>query len=139
MFSIYVIIAGDSTIDDIATGKLKPGKDFNSVIAAPKFMPQMAKIARVLGPAGMMPNPKNGTISDEPEKTIGEGTSDSFEFRSDPMAPIVHLKLGKLSAKPEEIEDNLKALVAVIGPTKVKKAVLTSTMSPALKLDISSL
>lgn len=134
-----VVVAGDSTIDDIASGKLKPGRDFNAVIAAAKFMPQMAKIAKVLGPAGMMPNPKNGTITDSPEKTIGEGATDAYEFRSDPTAPIVHTKLGKLSSKPEELQENLKALVTAIGSTKIKKAVLTSTMSPGIRIDVSSL
>lgn len=135
----HVIKAPDSAIDDIATGKLKPGKDFDAVIAAPKFMPQMAKIAKVLGPAGMMPNPKNGTITETPEKTIGEGASDSTDLRSDPTAPIVHTKIGKLSSKPGVLEENLKALIVAVGPTRVKKATLTSTMGPGIKLDVSSL
>lgn len=134
-----VTIASDTAIDEIISGKLKPGRDFNAVIASPKFMPLLTKAARVLGPAGMMPNPKNGTITDDPEKLIGEGASDSYEFRSDPTAPIVHLKLGKLSAKPGQLEENFKALITTIGTTKVKKAVIKSTMSPAIKLDINSL
>lgn len=133
-----VIIASDTAIDEIVSGKLKPGRDFNAVIASPKFMPLLTKAARVLGPAGMMPNPKNGTITDDPEKLIGEGASDSYEFRSDPTAPIVHTKLGKLSAKPEALEENLKALVTAIGSAKIKKATLKSTMSPAIRLDIST-
>lgn len=133
-----IIWATDSTIDDILAGKLKPGRDFDSVFAAAKFMPQLTKIARVLGPAGMMPNPKNGTISENPEKTVGEEATDAIEFRSDPTAPIVHTKLGKLSAKPEELEENLKALVLAIGPAKIKKVTLTSTMSPGIKLDVGS-
>lgn len=133
-----IILATDTTIDDIVAGKLKPGRDFDNVIAAAKFMPQLTKVARVLGPAGMMPNPKNGTISENPEETVGAGATDAIEFRSDPMAPIVHTKIGKLSSKPEELEENLKAIITAIGAAKVKKAVLTSTMSPAIKLDVTT-
>lgn len=134
-----VVIASDTATDDIVSGKLKPGRDFNAVIAAPKFMPQLTKAARVLGPAGMMPNPKNGTITDDPEKLIGEGASDSYEFRSDPTAPIVHIKIGKLSSKPEALEENLKALVTAIGIAKIKKATLKSTMSPGIRLDVATI
>ncbi len=134
-----VVIASDTAIEEIVSGKLKPGRDFNSVIASPKFMPQLTKAARILGPAGMMPNPKNGTITDDPEKLIGEGVSDSYEFRSDPTAPIVHSKLGKLSAKPGELEENLNALITAIGTNKIKKAVLKSTMSPAIRLEVTTI
>jgi large subunit ribosomal protein L1 len=133
-----VIIAPDSAIEDIISGKLKPGRDFNAVIAGPKFMPQMTKVAKVLGPAGMMPNPKNGTITDEPEKLIDGGASDAYEFRSDPTAPIVHIKLGKLSAKPDALEENLKALITAIGTAKIKKATLKSTMSPGIRIDVTT-
>jgi len=134
-----VVIASDTAIDEIVSGKLKPGRDFNAVIAGPKFMPQLTKAARVLGPAGMMPNPKNGTITDDPEKLFGEEASDAYEFRSDPTAPIVHTKLGKLSAKPGQLEENLKALVTAIGSGRIKKATLKSTMSPGIKLDVTQL
>src|SRR3989344_3255663 len=132
----HVTVASDTAIEEIVSGKLKPGRDFNAVIASPKFMPLLTKAARVLGPAGMMPNPKNGTITDDPEKLIGEGASDSYEFRSDPTAPIVHTKLGKLSAKPDALEENLKALITAIGTSKIKKAVIKSTMSPGIKIDV---
>lgn len=133
-----VTVATDTTIDDLVSGRLKPGRDFNAVIASAKFMPQLASVAKILGPAGMMPNPKNGTITEEPEKIFADAISDAYEFRSDPQAPIVHLKLGKLSAKPNALEENLKAAITTIGATKIKKATLKSTMSPGIKLDIST-
>lgn len=135
-----LIWADDKTLGDIESGKLKPKKDFDVVIASPKFMPQLAKVAKILGPAGMMPNPKNGTITDNVTKVI-EGTKDveGTEFRTDPTAPILHTKIGKLSFKPNQIEENLNALIFAIGPAKIQKAILKSTMSPAIKLDITSI
>lgn len=135
-----IIWADDKTLGDLESGKLKPKKDFDLVIASAKFMPQLAKVAKILGPAGMMPNPKNGTITDNVTKVI-ESTKDveGVEFRTDPTAPILHTKIGKLSFKPNQIEENLNALIFAIGPAKIQKVILKSTMSPAIKLDITSI
>lgn len=130
------ILWGDEkTIADIENGKLKPSRDFDAVFASVKFMPLLAKIAKVLGPAGLMPNPKNGTITDEPQKTIAKGQEGNYEYKTDPTAPIIHTKLGKLSAKPEELSDNLKAIITSIGLTKINKVVVKSSMSPAIQID----
>ena len=133
-----VIWADDATIGEIEAGRLKPNKDFDGVFAMAKFMPQLAKIAKVLCPAGMMPNPKNGTIIIDASKVEADTASDAYEFRCDPTAAIIHTKIGKLSNKPTQIEENVKALVLAIGPAKIKTAILTSTMGPGIKLDISS-
>ncbi len=134
------IIWGDEkTIDDIQTGKLKPNRDFNLVISTPEFMPSLAKIAKILGPAGLMPNPKNGTITEDVQKTIKSQDAEGYKFKTDPNAPVVHAKIGKLSQKSEELSDNLKTLILAIGPSKIKKAVIVTTMGPAVKLDIASI
>ncbi len=131
--------ANEDSIADLESGKLKPGRDFSAVIANPKFMPLLAKVAKVLGPAGMMPNPKNGTITENPAKAIEEGTTAGSEFQTDPTAPIIHSKIGKLSEKPEYLKENLKALVLAIGPQKIKRATITSTMGPGIKIDVATL
>ena len=136
---VSVVQANEKTITDIETGKLKPGRDFDQVIAHPKFMPQIAKIAKILGPAGMMPNPKNGTITDNPATAIDKSRSAGLEFKTDPTAPIIHTQIGKLSTKPPQLEENLNAIVSAIGLTKIKKAFLTTTMSPSIKVDLASL
>lgn len=134
-----VIWADAETIAQIESGKLKPNHDFNAVIASPKFMPTLAKVAKILGPAGMMPNPKNGTITENPTKSIEENTSSGSEYRTDPTAPIIHAKIGKLSEKSDNLKANLKALVLAVGPQKIKKATITSTMSPGIKIDVATL
>ncbi|MEX2027989.1 MAG: hypothetical protein WD988_00635 [Candidatus Curtissbacteria bacterium] len=134
-----VIWASTEDIAEIQSGKLKPGRDFNAVIASPKFMPQLASVAKILGPAGMMPNPKSGTVTENPKSAIEDSSTSGVEYRTDPQAPIIHTKIGKLSEKPENLKENLKALVVAIGPQKIKKATLTSTMGPGIKLDVLSL
>ncbi len=134
-----IVWADTDTIADIESGKLKPNRDFSAVIASPKFMPLLAKVAKILGPAGMMPNPKNGTITENPAKAIEESAVSGTEYRTDPTAPIIHSKIGRLSEKPQNLKANLKALILAVGPTKIKKATLTSTMSPGIKIDVSTL
>jgi len=137
-YQIPVVWGNEKTIDEIAAGRFKPKKDFDVVISTPKFMPLLAKVAKILGPAGLMPNPKNNTIAEDVTSVINKTSETSFEYKTDPTAPIIHTSLGKLSEKPQAIQENLKALVASIGPTKIKKAVLTTTMGPGIKLDITS-
>ncbi|MDO8487065.1 MAG: hypothetical protein Q7S45_02130 [Candidatus Curtissbacteria bacterium] len=134
-----IIWADADTIAEIESGKLKPNRDFSIVIASPKFMPHLAKVAKILGPAGMMPNPKTGTITENPTKAIEENTGSGSEYRTDPTAPIIHAKIGKLSEKSDNLKENLRALVLAVGPQKIKKATITSTMSPGIKIDVSTL
>lgn len=134
-----IIWANEKTIDEIESGKLKPNRDFDTVIAQPKFMPQLAKIAKILGPRGLMPNPKNNTVTENVVSAFKRTANATFEYKSDPNAPIIHTKLGKLSYKPQQIEQNLKTLIFAVGPTKIKKAVIKSTMSPGIKIDLSSI
>ena len=132
------IIWGDEkTIGDIESGQLKPGRDFDAVISTPKFMPALAKIAKILGPAGVMPNPKNKTMTEDISQAL-KTKDEGFTFKCEQQAPIIHTKVGKLSGKTEELEENLKALIFAIGPGKIKRATLTSTMGPGIRLDISS-
>jgi len=134
-----VVVATEKTIDDLQSGKLKPRRDFDIVIASPKFMPSLAKIAKILGPRGMMPNPKNGTVTENFEKFLEDSKTASTQFKADPLSPVVHIKIGKLSQKQEELIQNMKALILAVGASKIKKATITTTMGPAIKIDTASL
>lgn len=135
-----IIWADEKTIDQIEKGILKAGKDFDLVIASPKFMPILAKVAKILGPKGLMPNPKNGTVTENIEKFLENSqVVTGISIKCDPTAPIIHTKIGKLSQKAAELEANLKALVTAIGLSKIQKATLTTTMGPAINLDIPTL
>lgn len=133
-----LIIGDEKTIDQIAEGRLKAGRDFTKVYSQAKFMPALAKIAKVLGPAGLMPNPKNKTIVEKLTDDIFAKSDDGFEYRTDPISPIIHTQIGKLSTKSDALEENLKALITSIGPTKIKKVTIKSTMSPAIRIEVGS-
>ncbi len=135
-----IIWADDKTAADIENGKLKPGKDFDTVITTSKFMPALAKIAKILGPKGLMPNPKNGTITENIEKLL-EGSVEpaGTPFRADPIGLVIPVTIGKLSQKQEELNSNLKALTTAIGLSKIKKVSIKSTMSPQIRLDIATI
>lgn len=132
----HIIWANEKTVSQIENGALKTGKDFDTVVTTPKFMPALAKVAKILGPKGLMPNPKNGTITEDPTTALdGNKTEDVYHYKTDPTAPIIHAKLGKLSQNSDELKGNLKVLIASIGTSKIKKATLTTSMGPGIRIN----
>lgn len=130
---IRVAIAEESMIADIEAGKI----NFDVLIAHPSLMPKLAKVARILGPKGLMPNPKNGTISPDPEKVAAKFKKGEVQWKTEAEFPIVHQLIGKLSFKDKQLEENYDALVKAIGDAKITNATLKSTMSPGIKVQIS--
>ncbi len=130
---IKVEIASDALIEAIQKGKV----DFDILVSHPEMMGKLARIAKILGPRGLMPNPKNGTISDEPEKLATKFKTGQLNFRTESQAPIIHLTIGKLSMKEQELSENITSVIKAIGVDKIVNVTLKSTMSPGLKLDLS--
>lgn len=133
---IKVAIFSDELAAQIKDGKI----NFDILLARPADMGKIAPLARVLGPKGLMPNPKTGTIIDDPEaraKTLTAGAT--LAYKTEPKAKVIHLNAGNLNQKDTEILDNLNAILTGIGVTKLTTAYLKSTMSPSIRLDISTL
>jgi large subunit ribosomal protein L1 len=120
--------------------------DFDRVIATPDCMPQLGKIARILGPKGMMPNPKLGTVTPNVTKAVKEVKSGLIEFKVE-KAGIVHAGVGKRSFAESKLAANIRALVEAVKAAKpsgakgnyLLKLSVSSTMSPAIKVDLTSL
>lgn len=125
----------EETIDELIKGSVK----FDIIITTPDWMPKLAKAARTLGPKGLMPNPKNGTITDDLKKAVEGFQAGKTEYRTEAKAPIIHLALGKLSQPTEELSENIRILLTTIGKSRIKKAVVTPTVGPSVKLDLSSI
>ena len=102
-------------------------------------MPKLAKAAKILGPKGLMPNPRNGTITDDLKKAVEGFKGGKTEYKTESKAPIIHLGLGKLNQPNEELEANVKTLLQTIGKTRVKKVILSPTMGPSVKVDLASI
>ena len=120
--------------------------DFDTIVATPEMMPTLGKLGKVLGPKGLMPNPKLGTVTTNVKDAITNIKKGMIEYKNDSYGNV-HVSLGKLSFKEDKLEENLRAIVAEIvknKPTGVKGAFvknisLSSTMSPGIKIDKSSL
>lgn len=127
-------IVSDKVLKKIENGKI----DFNLLIATPADMPSLAKHAKVLGPKGLMPNPKTGTITNNPKEALKK-LSKAKRFKTEPKAPLIHITLGKTKQSPDEIYQNFKALAKAVNPKNITKITITSTMGPGIKVDIETI
>lgn len=131
--TIRVAIASEAIIEQIEAGTI----DFDVLIAQPKMMVKLAKHARVLGPKGLMPNPKNKTVTDDPEARKKELEKGVTNIKTEKKAPLTHTVVGKTSMKPEELQANIEHFIKVVGPRKLLKLTLSATMSPGIKIDLT--
>lgn len=119
--------------------------DFDRVIATPDMMAQVGRIGKILGPRGLMPNPKVGTVTFDVAKAVGEIKAGKVDYRVD-KAGVVHARIGKLSFGPEKLGDNARALLAAIIRSKpasakgnyIKSVALASTMGPGVRIEPAS-
>jgi large subunit ribosomal protein L1 len=127
--------------------KIKEGwADVDVIIAAPDTMSELGKLGKVLGPKGLMPNPKSGTVTNDIAKAVNEVKSGRIEFRVE-KAGIVHACLGKASFEPQQLEDNIHTFINQVLKMKpatskghyVKSVTLTSTMGPGLAISKNEL
>jgi len=133
---------GDELIEKIAGGWL----DFDSVIATPDAMKNVARLGKILGPRGLMPNPKSGTVTFDVARAVQEVKAGKVEFRVDKTSNV-HVPLGKLSFTKEKLIDNTTTLVDAILKAKpasakgkyIQKFFLTATMSPSVRINAASL
>ena len=99
-------------------------------------MPKLVKFARLLGPKGMMPNPKNGTII-KSAKDAEKFKGNSITIKTEKKAPLIHQVVGKVSMDVEKLAQNVNATLDAVGKRRIKKAYLSATMSPSVKVDLN--
>lgn len=128
-----VILGDDEIIEEISKGKV----NFDLVITTPEWMAKLAKTAKILGPRGLMPNPKNGTITSDLKKAVEGFQTGKTEYKTEAKSPILHMNLGKLDQPTEELAANAKALLLILGKSRIKKVTLSPTMGPSVKVNPS--
>jgi large subunit ribosomal protein L1 len=132
----------EADIEKIAKEKIRPKADFDILVAEPSFMPKIAKAARVLGPAGAMPNPKLGTVTDDVAKAVEELKKGKVEIRTEKDVALIHTVIGKMSFEETALVENIVAVLESLKankPTKtkpnwVKSIAVCSTMGPAFRV-----
>ncbi len=132
--------------DDLA-GRIQAGEiEFDRCIATPDMMPVVGKLGKILGPRGLMPNPKLGTVTNDIAEAVQAAKGGQVEFRAE-KAGIVHAGVGKASFSETALAENIKAFARAISKAKpsgakgtyIKRVSVSSTMGPGVKLDVSSL
>lgn len=135
-------IVGD---EDFTKQLDKEQLDFDVLVATPQYMPKLGKYARLLGPRGLMPNPKSGTVAADVAKAVSEAKAGKVEYRVDKQAAI-HLGFGKVSFGTSKLEENARTFFASLNAQKpsslkgiyIKSIAITTTMGPGIKVDIST-
>jgi len=128
--------------DDLAAEVEGGMLDFDLAIATPDQMPVVGRLGRVLGPRGLMPNPKTGTVTTDVAKAVGEFKGGKVEYRTDRYGNV-HVQLGKVSFTPAQLEENFRAVLDELQRAKpasakgryLKKISVSSTMGPGVKID----
>ncbi len=128
---IKVAVADDRLLAQVEAGKI----DFDVLISHPSFMAKLAKVAKILGPKGLMPNPKNGTISENPID-LAKKFSSALHFKTEADFPLIHSVIGKTNFPDNKLAENLNVLIKAIGVDKIKTLYLKATMSPSVKVAI---
>ena len=135
------IIGNDDLIETITQGNI----NFDLLITTPNMMPKLAKLGRVLGPKGLMPSPKSGTVSTTLETTLTEFKKGKFEYKADKTG-VVHVSFGKSNFANNQLVENLQALYTSIEKNRpsgvkgkyFKTLFICSTMGPSIKLDLTT-
>jgi large subunit ribosomal protein L1 len=135
-------VMGEEAIEKIQGGWL----DFDAIVASPDMMRGLSRLGKILGPRGLMPNPKTGTVTAEVGKAVREIKSGKVEFRVDKTA-IIHVPVGKISFSADALEENANTLITAILRARpssakgkyVQSAFMSSTMGPGVALDLTPL
>lgn len=129
-----VVVLNDTILAELKDGKI----NFDILIATPSTMPKLLPLARLLGPKGLMPNPKNGTLTDKPEESLKKLSVAKTVLKTEKKAPVVHVVVGKVSQKETEIIANIEELIKVLKANKIKKLALCATIGPCVKVKITA-
>ena len=135
------VVGSDDLLEEIGNGNL----NFDLLITTPQLMPKLAKLGRALGPKGLMPSPKSGTVTTDLKGTIDEFKKGKLEYRADKTG-IVHLNFGKVSFSEQQLQENLVAVFESIEKNKpsgvkgryFKSFNICTSMSPSVRIEISS-
>ncbi len=129
---VRVKIVDDKILSDLEKGQI----EFDVLVTHPSFMPKLAKYAKVLGPKGLMPNPKAGTVSMKPEEVVKKFEKGMLRWKTEAKFPLIHQMIGKISFEEKKLFANAEKFIEAVGKTHIKNAFIKITMSPSVKLEL---
>lgn len=130
--TVRVAIVDDALLDKLENGVI----EFDVLVTHPSYMPKLAKFAKTLGPKGLMPNPKAGTISPKPEEVVKKYSKGLLRWKTEAKFPMIHQIVGKISYSDADLSENMIAFIKSVGKTNILSAYAKTTMSPSIKIDL---
>ncbi|MFA5770091.1 MAG: hypothetical protein WC894_01185 [Patescibacteria group bacterium] len=130
---VRVKVVDDTVLSDLEKGKI----EFDVLVTHPSFMPKLAKFAKVLGPKGLMPNPKAGTVSTKPEEVVKKFEKGMLRWKTEAKFPLIHQMIGKVSNEEKNLIANAEKFLDAVGKSHIQNAFIKTTMSPSIKLQLN--
>ena len=130
--TVRVAIVNDAVLEQLANGKI----EFDILVTHPSFMPKLARYAKVLGPKGIMPNPKAGTVSTNPEEVAKKFMKGTLRWKTEPKFPLIHQMIGKLSYDSKNLTENAQKFIDSVGKAQIKALFIASSMGPSIEIEI---
>jgi large subunit ribosomal protein L1 len=130
-----IVIFNEEVESMIKEGKL----DFDILLATAKDMPKLVKHAKSLGPKGLMPSPKKGTLTDNPQEALKKFSHGALNYKTESKFPLMHQVVGKLSFSEKQLIENIQAFASAVGKKNLLQVYIKTTMSPAVCLEVDSL
>lgn len=129
-----------AVIDNTVLASIEKGKiSWDMLIAHPSLMSKLVKFAPLLGPKGLMPNLKNGTLTDDTASALKKFSSSVIQYKTEVKFPLIHQSVGKLSFTDTQLKENITAFIKAVSPSKINTIFLKSTMSPSVRINIDML
>ncbi len=123
--------------DDVLIEKLEKGIiDFDILVTTPSMMPKLTKFAKILGPKGLMPNPKSGTVGANTTELVQKFSGNTLRYKTESKAPIIHLVVGKIDREVSVLVENINAIIKAVDGKNIKAAYLSLTMSPSIRIKV---
>lgn len=126
-----IAVADETVVEQLKAGKI----EFDVLLATADMMPKLVAFARLLGPRGMMPNPKNGTLI-KSAKDASNFSSSATTLKTEKKAPVIHTIVGKVSQSNEDLTANIETVFNAIGPKQILRVFLKSSMSPSVRVNV---
>jgi large subunit ribosomal protein L1 len=133
--ALKIAVADDALLKKIEAGEI----DFDVLISTPAFMSKLVPLARILGPKGLMPNPKAGTVTDNPAEAVKKFSGGAIRFKTEPKFPIVHQPVGKISFSEKQLAENITAFIGAVKSKDIQDVYLAGSMTPSVQLDVENL